>query len=70
MEREKCCANCKCFEARNNFCRRFPPQPIVIDSDKGYNTTRKDFIISKYPVISMPELDWCWEFIDKTKEIL
>lgn len=70
MEREKCCMNCKFFEARNNFCRRFPPKPIVIDTDKSYNNSRKDFIISKYPVVSMPELDWCGEFNDKGKEIL
>jgi hypothetical protein len=76
MDREKCCANCEFFEPRNNFCRRFPPKPIVIDTDKGYNSnnrkdySRKDFIISKYPVVSMPELDWCGEFNEKGKEIL
>ncbi len=70
MERDECCKDCKYFEARNNFCRRNPPTPIVIDTDKGYSTSqrgvshKKDFIISKYPVISMPDLDWCGEFDD------
>ena len=73
MERDECCKDCRFFEPRNSFCRRNPPTPIVIDTDRGYssnqrggynNSHKKDFIISKYPVISLPEVDWCGEFED------
>ncbi len=67
MKYEKCCESCKFFEPRNKFCRRFPPTPIVKDTENHYKSHtgekgKRDFIISKYPVIAMPDLDWCGEF--------
>jgi len=58
------CAICEFYEERTGFCRRFPPTPVVIAvADKKYHEN-KDYAVSKYPVISFPDIDWCGEFKD------
>jgi hypothetical protein len=74
MDCNKCCKDCAFFEERNRFCRRFPPQPVVIsvkkrDSDQD---VRNDLVVSKYPVVVYPDSDWCGEFqpVDSPEETL
>lgn len=57
------CSECAFFDNRNSFCRRFPPSVIPsgnkYDELTGYKTT---FAKTVYPIISMPEVDYCGEF--------
>ena len=57
IEREKCCAKCRYFEARTCFCRFNPPTPIVTCNKAG-----QQFVTSVYSKINMPMLDWCQKF--------
>jgi hypothetical protein len=54
---DTCCQNCKFFECRNNFCRRYPPTPMIINVGGVQVTT------SNFPKITIPDVDWCGEFI-------
>lgn len=57
------CVGCAFFDNRNNFCRRFPPSVIPSgnkhDELTGYKIT---FAKTVYPIIAMPEVDYCGEF--------
>lgn len=53
------CINCIFFEARTGFCRKNPPVPITVQDNN------KTFITPAFPKIQMPNLDWCFEFVDK-----
>jgi hypothetical protein len=64
----KSCENCVFFQAKNKFCRRFPPQPVVIEILE--NGKRRDIVVSKFPVVVFPEIDYCGEFEDKEDELL
>jgi len=54
----KCCFDCKYFDDRTHFCRRTPPIPVVFYDNK----TKENKVSSKFPVITMPELDYCSQF--------
>ena len=54
----KCCNNCIHFQERTHFCRLNPPSPVVV-YDKE---TRGEKITSKFPVITMPQSDYCAGF--------
>jgi hypothetical protein len=60
----KSCENCAFFQAKNKFCRRFPPQPVVIEILES-NGKRRDIVVSKFPVVVHPEFDYCGEFQEK-----
>jgi hypothetical protein len=64
MEIKKCCANCNSFDSRNRFCRVNPPQPIIFVLE-GKKVTE-----SQYPVVKLPEVDWCQKFQADTKQKL
>ena len=57
------CIKCRFFDNRNSFCRRFPPTTIPsgnkYDELTGYKIT---FAKTVYPIMSMPEVDYCGEF--------
>ena len=61
--KRKCCANCDVFDKETRFCRLNPPIPIreTIKESNGYV---KQVIVSMFPVIRMPEQDWCSNFKD------
>ena len=61
--KEECCRKCEFYEERTGFCRRFPPTPVVIAIQNKHTKQLKDHVVSKYPVISFPDADWCAEFI-------
>ena len=62
MSNRKVCRECIFYEDRTGFCRRYPPISVVI-AVKDKNTGEvKDLAVSKYPVISFPDADWCGEF--------
>lgn len=50
------CLICRYFEARSQFCRKNPPVPLLIPDENGYH------VMSAYPKISCPTLDWCSQF--------
>lgn len=54
----KCCLNCKFFEGRTHFCRKYPPIPMVF----SVNYNKENAISSKFPVITQPAIDWCGFF--------
>ncbi len=56
MEENKVCKNCIAFDESTNFCRLNPPIPNEIFDGK------KRITISKFPVILMPEKDYCSHF--------
>ncbi len=57
------CRGCEFYEDRTGFCRRFPPTPVIISVKANENKKEnKDIAVSKYPVISFPDADWCGEF--------
>jgi len=55
------CVNCKYFESRTKFCRRFPPVVVLVKGADGV-----DHVTSKFPKIGMPEVDYCHEMVEKT----
>jgi hypothetical protein len=55
MKNKLSCKQCTYFDSDNSFCRRFPPTPVVIKRDG------KQLVVSKYPVIQMPNVDYCGE---------
>jgi Fe-S-cluster containining protein len=69
---KKQCINCKFFESKNSFCRRFPPTVVVEEreihedrSNYGNSVSKnRQIIMTKFPVIIKPELDWCGEWED------
>ncbi len=50
-----CCLNCNHFDDNTHFCRLNPPVPMIF-YDK---VTRTEKTTSKYPVITLPEKDYC-----------
>lgn len=50
------CIKCKYYETRSGFCRKNPPVPLVIPDQNGTH------IMSAFPKIPAPNLDWCSEF--------
>ena len=52
----KTCKTCKFFELRTGFCRKNPPNVLLIP------TNNDTFINSVFPKIGYPELDWCGEW--------
>lgn len=52
----KACIMCIYYEERSGFCRRFPPKPLVVPDTYGTH------IMSAFPKIPAPNLDWCSEF--------
>ena len=65
MNTEKCCERCLAYEPRTGFCRLNPPTPVTIKVKDKHSGEVKDFVVSKYPVISFPDTDWCQKFEDK-----
>lgn len=63
MENTNTCIKCKFYEPRSGFCRKNPPIPVVIP-DK-YDS----HLMSAFPRIPCPELDWCGYF-EKDKKML
>lgn len=63
MSNEKVCKECGFYEERTGFCRRFPPTPVIIGVKDKQTHELKDYAVSKYPVISFPDADWCGEFV-------
>lgn len=53
---EMSCETCKYFESRTKFCRKNPPNSIVIEENG------KKFMTSSFPKIQMPQLDFCAEY--------
>lgn len=56
---ESVCRNCKNFEERTNFCRLNPPQMVEVEYTDKYTHKIQRSVASKFPTISMPELDYC-----------
>lgn len=56
-----CCKNCVFYQLENKFCRRFPPTVLIITNPKSGD----DIAVSKFPVITFAETDWCGEFDNK-----
>lgn len=52
---KKCCRTCIHFDDRTHFCRVAPPVPVVFYDSK----TRENKVSSKFPVITLPDLDMC-----------
>ena len=64
-ENEMCCDKCMYFQSENKFCRRFPPTPVVVESNNvgnGNYSINPSKIITKFPIIPMPHVDFCGEF--------
>lgn len=59
-ENKCCCAKCRFFEARSQFCRKNPPTPLVVPDAYGSH------IMSVFPKIHCPLIDWCSEFKSET----
>ena len=59
---ENACIKCRWFEARSGFCRKHPPSPVIVPDKYGVH------MMSAFPKIPAPNLDWCSEFekIEKT----
>jgi hypothetical protein len=62
---EKVCNDCAYFEERTHFCRKNPPSVVVFsqeieDEHGGIKTFTK--AATKFPVISKPDLDFCYCF--------
>ena len=58
------CANCKWFEVRTRFCRKFPPKPMMfITSEEKSQTGDISYCSSKFPTINFAQMDFCsfWE---------
>lgn len=63
------CNNCIHFDQRTHFCRKAPPKPVVFYDPK----IKENKVSSKFPVITLPELDYCSEFEEakiSTKQLL
>ena len=59
------CQNCRFFEQRTHFCRLNPPTPVVflqVEKDDNGDQIFINKAGSKYPVIGMPEMDYCSQF--------
>ncbi len=67
---EKACDQCLAYEHRTKFCRLNPPTPVTIQVKDKQTDEIKHFVVSKYPVISFPETDFCLQFVDKNLLIL
>lgn len=52
------CSNCKFYEERTRFCRRFPPTPLAIEENSKFVFT------STFPKIHLPNVDFCGEFVE------
>ena len=62
---ENVCNKCKFFEQRTHFCRLNTPTPVVflqVEKDHNDNQIFVNKAGSKYPVIGMPEMDFCSKF--------
>ena len=57
-ENEICCLKCKYFEPRSGFCRKNPPTPIAVIEKYGSH------LMSAFPKIPMPSVDFCYQFVD------
>jgi hypothetical protein len=68
MEKNKesnSCEVCHFFESRTHFCRLNPPTPVIylqIEKDENGDQIFINKAGSKYPVIGLPELDFCSKF--------
>jgi len=62
MNNDRVCKQCEFYEERTGFCRRFPPTSVIINVKDKKTNEFKDLAVSKYPVISLPNADWCGEF--------
>ena len=51
----RCCKNCSYFDDNTHFCRLNPPIPVIF-YDKETETSKTT---SKFPVITLPEKDYC-----------
>lgn len=59
------CSNCKFFEERTNFCRRFPPT-VTMSEFTISNSDSNNHVVAYFPKIGKKDVDWCGEHKSKT----
>lgn len=60
------CSRCLHFDPRTHFCRFNPPVPVVLFDERRNMVS----VSSKWPVVAMPELDYCAHFSDVDDQIV
>ena len=61
--KDQCCTVCYHFDTRTHFCRLNPPQPVVFFDHR----TKEHKISSKFPIITLPDVDYCSKFEPENK---
>lgn len=57
---DRCCLNCRWYCGRTGFCRKFPPQVLM------QYVNRTAFPTAAFPKVSVPAIDWCSYFENRT----